>query len=662
MAIRSMRFGMSVGEIETAHGQALVEERYRALRQHVPIIYLLAVVNLCGLQLTTGESLSFGWNLPTVLITCALVRSLQWRRSDHDSAPAVMLVRLKQTFWLALVLCVSVSLWSLHLLNVVDADARIAVILFGGLTAVGVAYGLSSLPSAACVPLIVLALPLATAASMSRDMHLVGAAVSLAVMAALILRLLSLQNRQFVNVVRSRATADRQQLLAEQARNEAQVAATTDFLTQLPNRRAFVTALETAISQGQADPCFAVAVLDLDRFKAVNDTFGHGSGDELLQTVAQRLLSAVDTDAFVARLGGDEFGLLLPGVGSPEDAQRIGEGILAEVNQPAFISGRQLAVVATCGLAVAEAGEALTASKALFDADVALYEAKARSHDHLAIFQPHMEAPRRRRMAIERALRSPGVREDISIVFQPIVDLENGRIVANEALARWRHDELGEVSPAEFVPAAEGLELIGGISDHLFAGAVAEAASWHPSIRLSFNLSAVQLCSGGMADRILRTLAEQQVAGDRLQVEVTETALLADFGTARRNLETLRTAGAAIVLDDFGAGYASIGYLREIQFDQIKLDGALMAAAGESAMGERLLGAVIDLCRGLGVATIAEHVESEQQLKLLLKLGCKYGQGFWLHPPLPARQVQMLSSATSAKESPTARSRRRSAA
>ena len=186
------------------------------------------------------------------------------------------------------------------------------------------------------------------------------------------------------------------------------------------------------------------------------------------------------------------------------------------------------------------------------------------------------------------------------------------------------------------MPIAEQLNVIGTISEHLMAQAFEEAARWHGAIRLSFNLSAVELCSGDLAGRILTGMAKAGLPADRLQVEVTETALLLDFERARAALQELRSAGAMIVLDDFGAGYASIGYLREIEFDQIKLDGALVTAAVQSINGERLLGAVVDLCRALGVATVAEHVESESQRLLLVKLGCQFGQGYWLQAPQAA--------------------------
>ena len=231
----------------------------------------------------------------------------------------------------------------------------------------------------------------------------------------------------------------------------------------------------------------------------------------------------------------------------------------------------------------------------------------------------------------------------LDVVFQPIVDLSNGQIIAHEALARWTDPELGAVPPSEFVPIAEQLNLIDIINRRLMALAFAKARQWPDNIKLSFNLSAVQLCSSGSATTVLRALQEAALDTGRLQFEVTETALLADFEQARENLDELRNAGATIVLDDFGAGYASIGYLRELHFDQVKLDGGLVTAAQHSADGKRLLRAVVGLCEILGVSSVAEHVESVDLLALVLDLGCTAGQGFWLKPPLPAEQLNGLT-------------------
>lgn len=625
-----------VGEIDTAAGRAVVEERFSALRRQVPVIYLMAVTNLCGLELAIRGAIDVGINFPTILAVCALFRTAQWFRISADASHAVMLRRLRQTCWLAALLCVCICLWCLHLITYAETSTRMAVILFGGFTAIGAAYGLSALPIAARFPIFVLALPLAGMALVSRDSQFVGAAFSLALVAILILRLLSLHNAHLTDLIESRAKLVHEQELADEARREAIAAATTDFLTGLPNRRAFIAALDAEMDK--SNDIFAVAILDLDNFKHINDTLGHPSGDRILEVVAARLSSAAGADMMVARLGGDEFGLLMRSVTRPAQARAVGKRILAQVVRVTIVSGRQVSVAGSMGIAVSRKGTSRTPSRILADADLALYEAKCSKGAQVAVFAPRMEMPHYRRAQIEGALRMRGVHEHIHPVFQPIFELESGRVVASEALARWNDKVLGDVPPSEFVPIAEQLNLIGNISDHLMGQAFSDAAGWPPSIRLSFNLSAVQLCSPGSAESIIKALRQAHLKNHQLQVEVTETALLADFCRARQNLARLRAAGVTIVLDDFGAGYASIGYLRQLRFDQIKLDGALIAAAQESADGKRLLSAVIGLCRALGVVTVAEHIENEEQYRLVVQLGCEAGQGFWLQRPMSAAE------------------------
>ena len=630
-------------DLTTAAGRALVEERYWSLRKQVPIVYLLGFVNLSGMELATSGKLSPGFNLPTFIAFCALIRIGQWfgGGKQHPSHQD-MVRRMRQTVWFAAAVCIAVCVRCLALLELGDTSTHMAVMLFGGLTAIGVAYGLTALPAAGRIPLVLIIIPISIAAALSRDPLFTWAAFGLVVVAALTMRLLLVHSRHFTDVIESRSQIAVQQELAEHAHQEAVVAATTDFLTGLPNRRAFVAALEAQIETGSEEP-FAAAVLDLDRFKSVNDTLGHGAGDKMLQEVAARLVRAVGDSGLVARLGGDEFGVLLPKVRDAIAARAVGAAILSEINRPVLIGGREFDVSVCCGFGISRRGKDRTPSRIMTDADLALYQAKASTSGGIAVFELRMEAPRRRRLQIEQALRAPGMHNNLHVVFQPIVRLEDGRVIAHEALARWTDPELGAVSPAEFVPIAEQLNLIDDLNNRLMAEAFGKARSWPTGIRLSFNLSAVQLCSAGSAKAILGALRESGLTADRLQVEVTETALLVDLERARENLAELRRSGVIIVLDDFGAGFASIGYLRELRFDQIKLDGALVTAALDSADGKRLLSAVIGLCDILGVSSVAEHVESEDLLNLLVELGCTAGQGFWLKAPVRAEEISGLS-------------------
>jgi diguanylate cyclase (GGDEF)-like protein len=629
-------------DLSTASGRALIEERYWSLRKQVPIIYMLGLVNLSAMELAAGRSLSIGLNLPTFILACALLRLRDWFGSGSGPAASheAMVRRMGQTVFFAAAVCLAVCWRCLYLLQTGDTASHMAVILFGGLTAIGVAYGLTALPAAARIPLLLIIGPISMVAGFSNEREFVGAAFGLVVVAALTLRLLSLHSTHFTSVVRSRSSIADEQERVEQAHHEAMVAATTDFLTGLPNRRAFVAALDEALTSRAGR--FSLAILDLNRFKTVNDTFGHIVGDRLLEEVALRLGKAVGTKGIVARLGGDEFGVLLDRCASPADARRIGERILSQVNGSAILEGREFIISASCGIGISEESNELSPSRLMAKADLALYHAKENPAARLAVFEPRMDAPRRRRAEVERALQLPSLAGNLRLVFQPIFDLGSGQTIAYEALARWTDPELGEVSPAEFVPLAEQLGVIDRINEYLMQKAFAAARDWPDPIRLSFNLSAIQLCSPRSAANVLEGLESAGLEAHRLQVEVTETALLADFERARENLTMLRNAGATIVLDDFGAGYASIGYLRELSFDQIKLDGELIKAAHCSEEGKRLLRSVIGLCDILGVSSVAEHIESADSLSLVLELGCAAAQGFWLARPIPAEELSEL--------------------
>jgi diguanylate cyclase (GGDEF)-like protein len=639
-----------IGEAKTAFGRALLQERYRALQRQVPLLYAIAIVNFLGLLFAAGPRDFTLLHPANILIGLIAIRLVHWLRNRKIvPPPRRILVELKRTLFLAALMSAGFAGAAVLFFAKTSGHAQTLVILFAALAAIGCAYGLTSFPAAARMPLLLLALPFAVRLAFSPNPSHIGVGVSLTLITFLILRLIKLQNDGFVKLVRSRSEVEIERGRAQRAEREAldekarvRLVADTDSLTGLANRRAFLAELAARL-QAPAAPAFALALLDLDGFKPINDTFGHAAGDAVLIEVAARLRREVGAGTMAARIGGDEFGLILPQADEAALAEK-GERLCATLGMPYRIEGREFRISTSAGLALLP-GASCGVTDALSRADAALYTAKQKGRGYAALFTPAIARANQRRIAIERALMDPGICDIISLSYQPIFDLRTGALRAFEALARWTDKALGPVAPSEFIPIAEQINVIEGLSDALLARAAAEAASWPVAVRLSFNLSAVQLCSPRSARRLMAIVRGQGLDPSRLQIEVTETAMLADFATARLNLERLRAAGARILLDDFGSGFASISYLREMIFDAIKIDGSLIRGAPESGGAVRLLKGVLDLCASLRVPCVGEHIETPGQLALLRALGCRDGQGFALSAPLAAEEARALGAA-----------------
>ena len=640
-----------VGEAETAFGRALLHERYCALRRQVPLLYAILLASFLGLNFASGKSASDLIEPLAVFALLAVVRLVHWLRlRGRALTPELILRELRQTMRVGVLLSLSFGLSSIYLYNHLTLDERNLAILFTTIAAIGSAYGLTSFPAAARLPLLLFAMPFAVRLMLSGNVTHAGVGISLALISLMVVRLVNLHDASFVNLVRSRSEVENERERAQRAEQVAlaekarvRQVADTDSLTGLANRRAFLAELEFCLSPSASGPPFALALLDLDGFKPVNDTFGHAAGDALLIQVAARLRREAGAGALVARIGGDEFGIVLP-CADETAVLRVGERLRGALEQPYLVDAREFRVSACCGLTLVAPGDT-DVTTALSQGDAALYSGKQAGRGKVALFTPDLADANRRRIAIERALREPDVAASFNLAFQPIFDLGTDSLRAFEALARWDHDALGQITPGEFIPITEQINVIGPISDMLLACACREAAQWPDAVRLSFNLSAIQLCAADSAERLLAIVAVAGVEPGRLQFEVTETAMLVDFATARRNLARLRAAGARVVLDDFGAGFASISYLREMIFDAIKLDGSLIVAAMESEAGERLLRGVLELCAAMNVPCVAEHIEQPAQLELLRSLRCREGQGYVLSPPLaPAKARDMAAT------------------
>lgn len=631
--------------------RALLRERFIALTRQLPWLYAILFSNVLGLHLALRSESNFS-NLPAgVLMTIIAVRGVRWMRLRSRMVDlATMKREMRKAFIITGLFCVGVTAWTMKLYWTLASHSRGDVTMFASIAAIGFGYGMGSFPASARVPLLVLSMPLSAMLVMAAEPAHIGLGASLLLLSVLTLRMLGIQDLAFRRLVSSRLAIEVEKLRAIEAERAAiaeksrvGIIANTDPLTGLANRRGFLAALDSA---GHDQPT-ALVLLDLDGFKPINDTFGHGSGDRLLIEVSRRLRSLFALHGSIARLGGDEFAII-HACDTEQDALAISERAVAALGAPFNVDGRSMVISACAGVSFQSAAELPDGMRR---SDIALYAAKNSGRGSVKAFSSDMEDEVQRRTAIEQALREPGLASTIDLAFQPIFELDTMQLAGFEALARWRHSELGWISPSEFIPLTEQMSVLDDLSNALLRRAAAAASLWPSALRLSFNLSAVQLCSAGSANKILAVLADVGLEPARLQFEVTETAFLTDFNLARQTLSQLRRNGIRIVLDDFGAGYSSISYLREMNFDAVKLDGSLIAPIAGAGSGRPLLQGVLALCREIGQECVAEQIETDAQLSLLRKLGCKYGQGFRLARPMDAASAAELAGSRKQEQS-----------
>ena len=419
--------------------------------------------------------------------------------------------------------------------------------------------------------------------------------------------------------------------------SDAISAARRDPLTGLANRLLIREHLEEALlSQLDGRRACSLFVVDLDRFKLVNDTLGHAVGDKLLCEVARRLEHSAGPSSFVGRLGGDEFAVVVLGGQSDERLGAVANRIIAELSRTFTIGIARLHIGATIG--IARGGVDGQAEEALMRAaDLVLNQAKEDGRGGHAFFIPEMYIRAENHRLLENDVREALEQKGLSLSYQPIVDAGSGELVAREALLRWNHPVRGAIPPDQFIPIIEDAGLIHQIGDWVIREACREAIEWDPSIRIAVNISAAQLSGTGLADTVLGALASTGLAPDRLELEVTESIFLGNDLATLASLERLRGLGARLVLDDFGKGYSSFGYLSRAQFAKIKIEQMFVRGA---ANGERdciaIVNAIIALARGLDVETTAEGVETEAQAEAMRVLGCNQLQGFHFGRPVPA--------------------------
>ena len=423
--------------------------------------------------------------------------------------------------------------------------------------------------------------------------------------------------------------------------SEARIAhmARHDELTGLANRVLFRERIEQALARAKrTEERFAVLLLDLDRFKGINDTMGHPAGDALLKVTAQRLCRMVREIDTVARLGGDEFAIVQTSVESRADVERLCRRIFEAIEQPFDIEGHGVDMRTSIGIAVAP-DDGLEVEGLLKNADIALYAVKTGGRGSWRFFEPAMEAQAQARSALEHDLRHALPAGQLEVVYQPMIDLDSHEISGVEALLRWNHPRRGLVMPAEFIPVAEDTGLIVEIGEWVLSTACAAAMAWPAGVRIAVNLSPVQFKDRRLVETVKNALARSGLPAQRLELEITETVVLQEDQVNRAALQELGALGISIALDDFGIGYSSLSYLRAFPFSKIKIDQSFVRELGDKSDSAPIVRAIADLGRSLGVATIAEGVETPAQLRLVRAAGCKEAQGFLFSRPVPASEV-----------------------
>ena len=421
-----------------------------------------------------------------------------------------------------------------------------------------------------------------------------------------------------------------------------------DSLTGLLNRNSLKEHLNQALCEAKRhDRLVAVILFDLDRFKRINDTFGHNTGDQLLQAVADRLLGSLRKSDVVAvgRLGGDEFLTLLPQIEKAKDAGTVARRILDSISQPFFIAGKEIFITASIGVSI-HPHDGEDAETLLKNADAAMYHAKEQGKNNIQFYNRSINLAAFEHLALENDMRRALERGDFTVYYQPQVDLRTGAIVGCEALLRWPHQELGFISPKEFIPVAEETGLIAPLGEWVLFEACRQAKEWNsglaPEVRMSVNLSSCQFRQKDLLDVITEALEHSGLEPSKLELELTESAIMQDTERAVLMLEQLREMDIRIAIDDFGTGYSSLAYLKRFPLNVLKIDQSFIKDITVNPQDAAITTAIIALARSLGLEVIAEGVETHEHLMVLRQKGCDLMQGYFFSRPVPADDFAKL--------------------
>ncbi|WP_122379487.1 putative bifunctional diguanylate cyclase/phosphodiesterase, partial [Pseudomonas coronafaciens] len=589
----------------------LLQAQYIALSRQLPLMYFVLLVNTWALAFTHWATAPMWLTLlvPTVLTIGCGIRARKWLLTVNKQPPAssTILETLRGTNRLVGIISTAFAAWSLSMYPYGDAYTQAQVAFFMGITVIVCIFCMMHLQSAALITAVIVNTAFVIFFASTHNITFIATAANIVLVSIGMLIILRYQYRDFTSLVNA-------QFKTEQLSNANLMLANRDSLTGLPNRRHFFQTLDTAMNEALLQRSgLAVGVLDLDGFKPVNDLYGHSVGDRLLMLVAERLTTAASDTVHVSRLGGDEFALVIKGDISNEALLMFGKHLCTLMHESFELSEIPIQIGATLGFATYPA----TADNAtqLFEyADYALYQGKNHNPGSTCLFSASHREQLSADGVTEQALRRANLKTEFHVLFQPIIESCTRETVAFEALARWDSPVLGAVSPAHFIPIAERIGMINELTAPLLTQALQRAMSWPSPIRLSFNLSAHDCATWESVKRIVEIIENSGFDASRLDLEITETAVMQDIDQVQQAILRFRQLGCGISLDDFGTGYTSLSQLHALPLTKLKIDRSFVRCVHDNPASYKIVKSLVALSLDMSLGCVIEGVETQDEL------------------------------------------------
>lgn len=617
------------------HHPRLLEAQYFALSRQLPVMYVVLLINTLALA-ATHYSVAPHWlavDIPLLLTALGGTRAAVWWRGRHrPMTPQLIFRKLTRTNRLATFIALCFTTWALALFPYGDAYTKSHVAFYMAITAIVCIFCLMHLRSAAMMTTAVVNIAFVAFFATAGNPAYMAMAVNVFLVSLAMIYVLHNHYEEFTRLVNM-------QVRTEKLSDENQRLANQDSLTGLPNRRQFFSMLDRGLDLASNDGTrLAVGLIDLDGFKPVNDLYGHSVGDKLLLQVGERLLGFVTEHLHLARLGGDEFGLIMGNADFDDDIESRGRALCRALRDPFLIGEIQINISASMGLVIFP-DLARTPTEAYEYADYALYQSKRETPGSLCIFSATHHQRLTHDLLTEQGLRRVNVAEEFTLAFQPIIDIRTFQTVAFEALARWNSPTLGHVAPGHFIAVAERIGLISRLTLPLLQKALRSAQSWPTDVRLAFNLSAHDCASMDAVNAIVEVIRSSHFDPGRLDLEITETAVILDLIQAQRAIRTFRELGCGISLDDFGTGYSSLSQIHALSLTKLKIDRTFITNIHQDPASFKIVKSLLALSQDMELQCISEGVETKEELAALKSLGCTLVQGYLFSRPMPLAQT-----------------------